>query len=102
MVFADLDGNKNVLAADVIKKLYQLRKKLGDINVGVGGKANSTWEQVCTRKQGVCQEGHILEIWAVNKTFNADSEAAVNGISDQVCLQGWAKEWSLGCVNPAS
>ena len=85
MVFADLEGDKTVLAADVIKKLYQLRKKLGNINVGVSDKANSTWQQVCTRKQGVCQEGHMLEIWAVNKTFNSDSETAVNGTSDQVC-----------------
>ena len=73
MVFADLDGNKNVLAAAVIKKLYLLRKKIGDINVGINGKVNSTWDMVCSKKQAVCQEGHILEIWAVNKTFNADS-----------------------------
>ena len=99
MVFVeDLKGDKNVLAADVIKKLYLLRKQLGEINVGVGEKANSTWEKVCSRKT-VCQEGHILEIWAVNKTFNADSEATVNGLSDQVCLyrdQGWGKVPHLG------
>ena len=63
VVFAELDGNKNVLAADVIKKLYELRKKMGDINVGVSGKANSTWEATCSKRQSVCQEGHILEIW---------------------------------------
>ena len=84
VVFADLDDNKNVLAADVIKKLYQLRKKLGEINVGVSGKANSTWEATCSRKQSACQEGHILEIWAVNQVFNATSEAAVNALTDQV------------------
>ena len=84
VVFADLDDNKNVLAADVIKKLYQLRKKVGEINVGVSGKDNSTWEATCSRKQSVCQEGHILEIWAVNQVFNATSETAVNALTDQV------------------
>ena len=86
MVFADLDGNKNVLAAAVTKKMYLLRKKLGEINVGVSEKVNSTWQNTCNINQAVCQEGHILEIWAVNKTFNADSETAVNSLSDQVCL----------------
>ena len=84
VVFADLDGDKNVLAAEVIKKLYQLRKKVSDINVGVSGKANSTWEATCSRKQSACREGHVLEIWAVNRTFNANSETAVNALSDQV------------------
>ena len=35
-----------------------------------------------------CSEGHILELWAVNGTFNSESEALVNGLTDEVdiCL----------------
>ena len=49
-VFTDLDGDKNVLTADVVKKLYALRKKLGDINTGVTGHT-STWDKICSRQR---------------------------------------------------
>ena len=49
-VFADLDGDKNVLTVSVIKKLFALRKKLGEINTGVAGHT-STWDKICSRQR---------------------------------------------------
>ena len=94
--------------------MYTLRKKLGEINTGVTGH-ESTWDKICYRqrvgsgdvpsfmfpavcpivnkmledKNGpntVCSEGHILELWAVNGTFNSESEKLVNSLTDEVCF----------------
>ena len=31
-----------------------------------------------------CGEGHILELWAVNGTLGSESEAIINGLTDEV------------------
>ena len=49
-VFTDLDGDKNVLSAEVLKKLFLLRKKLVAINTEATGH-ESTWEKTCSRQR---------------------------------------------------
>ena len=49
-VFTDLDGDKNVLSAEVLKKLFLLRKKLVEINTEATGH-ESTWEKTCSRQR---------------------------------------------------
>ena len=50
VLFTDLDGDKNVLTADVVKKLFALRKKLGEINTDKTGHT-STWDKICSRQR---------------------------------------------------
>ena len=64
---------------------------------GGGGAPSSMFPAMCPMvnkmledKNGpntACGEGHILELWAVNGTFNSESENLVNALTDEV-------EWS--------
>ena len=49
-VFTDLDGDKNVLSAEVLKKLFLLRKKLTEIYTEATGH-ESTWDKTCSRQR---------------------------------------------------
>jgi hypothetical protein len=50
VVVADLDNDKSVLAADVVKKLYKLRMQIAAINDNVAG-SNATWKGTCSRQR---------------------------------------------------
>jgi hypothetical protein len=50
VVIADLDNDKSVLAAEIIKKLYKLRMEIAAINSDVAG-SNDTWERTCSRQK---------------------------------------------------
>ena len=55
-VFTKLDGDKNVLSAEVMKKLYKLRKKLGEINTELSSHT-AQWEKICSRQRVQASSG---------------------------------------------
>ena len=67
---------------------------LGRRGGGGGGVPSSMFPAMCpmvnkmledTNGPGTaCGEGHILELWAVNGTFNSESENLVNALTDEV------------------
>ncbi len=69
LIKTDLNGDKNLLSAAVIKKLYQLRKKIANINANVAD-SKVTWEYTCYRQR--VNKGNFvpgLSAWDVTLKF---------------------------------